>query len=116
MTSVAFAPAAFLWDKIKNQVISSFEKFGTICSIAIGRWTILTFIKNLLFNCFNCCLIRQVSEGLINSLLILTNSSTYLLRKMKKDSNNSPRSENATTLKKIQKKKKEPQNYANFEH
>ena len=62
-------------------------------------WTILTFLKNLLFNCFNCCLIRQVSEGLTNSLLTLTNHSTYLLRKMKKDSNNSPKDENAKTFK-----------------
>ena len=96
---------SFPWDKIKNQVISSFEKFGTICSIAMGMWTILTFIKNLLFNCFNCCLIRQVSEGLINSLLIFTNPSTYLLRKMKKDFNNSPKGENATTFKNNPKEK-----------
>ena len=68
-------------------------------------WTILTFIKNLLFNCFNCCLIRQVSEGLINSLLILTNPSTYLLRKMKKDSNNSLKGEDATTFKNNPKEK-----------
>ena len=63
-------------------------------------WTILTFIKNLLFNCFNCCLIRQVSEGLINSLLILTNPSTYLLRKMKKDSKKPQDDEEATPFKK----------------
>ena len=62
-------------------------------------------IKNLLFNCFNCCLIRQVSEGLLNSLLILANPATYLLRKMMKDSNNSPKAEDATTFKNNPKEK-----------
>ena len=102
---------SFPWDKIKNQIISSFEKFGTICSIAIGMWTILTFIKNLLFNCFNCCLIRQVSEGLINSLLILTNPSTYLLRKMKKDSKKPQDDEEATPFKKQKEQKRSSELY-----
>ena len=33
-------------------------------------------------------MIRQVSEGIVNSLLLLTNPSTYLIRKMKKKSEN----------------------------
>ena len=33
-------------------------------------------------------MIRQVSEGMVNSLLLLTNPSTYLIRKMKKKSEN----------------------------
>ena len=33
-------------------------------------------------------MIRQVSEGVVNSLLLLTNPSTYLIRKMKKKSEN----------------------------
>ena len=39
------------------------------------------------------------------SYLILTNPSTYLLRKMKKYSDNSPKSENATTFKNNPKEK-----------
>ena len=39
-------------------------------------------------NCINCLMIRQVSEGIVNSLLLLTNPSTYLIRKMKKKSEN----------------------------
>ena len=42
---------AFLWGQIKSQIITSFEKFGTICSITIGIWTIINFIKNIMFNC-----------------------------------------------------------------
>ena len=77
---------AFPWNQIKSQIITSFEKFGTICSIAIGIWTIINFIKNIMFNCWNCFLIKQISEGVMNSILLLTNPSTYLLKKMKKDS------------------------------
>ena len=76
---------AFPWNQIKSQIITSFEKFGTICSIAIGIWTIINFIKNIMFNCWNCFLIKQIREGVINSILLLTNPSTYLLKKMKKD-------------------------------
>ena len=75
-------------NKIKNQILSSFEKFGTFCSIVIGIWTIINLIKNFMFNCTNCLMIRQVSEGVVNSLLLLTNPSTYLIRKMKKKSEN----------------------------
>ena len=79
---------SFPWNKIKNQILSSFEKFGTFCSIGIGIWTIINLIKNFMFNCINCLMIRQVSEGMVNSLLLLTNPSTYLIRKMKKKSEN----------------------------
>ena len=53
---------SFPWNKIKSQIITSFEEFGTICSIAIGIWTIINFIKNLMFCCFNCFLIKQISK------------------------------------------------------
>ena len=79
---------SFPWNKIKNQILSSFEKFGTFCSIVIGIWTIINLIKNFMFNCINCPMIRQVSEGVVNSLLLLTNPSTYLIRKMKRKSEN----------------------------
>ena len=41
-----------------------------------------------MFNCISCLMIRQVSEEIVNSLLLLTNPSTYLIRKMKKKSEN----------------------------
>lgn len=40
-----------------------------------------------------------------NPLLILTNPSSYLIRKLKKDLNNTQRDENVTTFKKNQKEK-----------
>merc|ERR1712240_59879 len=55
---------AFPWNKIKSQIITSFEKFGMICSIVIGIRTIINFIKNVMFNCLNCFLIRKISEGI----------------------------------------------------
>merc|ERR1712074_400132 len=57
----------FPWNKIKNQILLSFEIFGTFCSIGIGIWTIINLIKNFMFNCINCLLIRQVSEVIVNS-------------------------------------------------
>ena len=90
---------SFPWNKIKSQIITSFEKFGTICSIAIGIWTIINFIKNVMFDCLNCLLIRPISEGIVNSILLLTNLSTYLLKKMKKDSKNSQNDDDAILFK-----------------
>ena len=97
--------SAFPWDQIKSQIITSFEKFGTICSITIGVWTIINFIKNIMFNCWNCFLIKQISEGVMNSILLLTNPSTYLLKKMKKDSKNSQNDDDAAPFKGRQKDK-----------
>ena len=42
---------------------------------------------------------------MVNSLLLYTNPSIFLLRKMKKDSNNSPKAEDATTFKNNPKEK-----------
>merc|ERR1711873_217201 len=39
----------FPWSAFKNQIVGTLEKFRTFCSIAIGVWTIINFIKkNLL--------------------------------------------------------------------
>ena len=83
----------------KNQIVGTLEKFGTFCSIAIGVWTIINFIKNFWFCFCNCFLIRGISESLVNSLLLLINPSTYLL-KVKKDSKNPQDDEEATPFKK----------------
>ena len=58
-----------------------------------------------MFHCLNCFLIRQISEGVVNSILLLTNPSTYLLKKMKKDSKNSQNDDDATPFKNQQKGK-----------
>ena len=60
------------------------QKFGTISSVAIRIWTIINFTKNIIVNCWNCFLIKQIREGVINSILVLTNPSTNLLKKIKK--------------------------------
>ena len=96
---------AFRWNKIKRQIIVSLEKIGMICSIAFGIWTMINFIKNEIFNCLKCFVNRQISEGVVNSILLVTNPSTYLLKKMKKDSENSQNDDDATPFKGQQKEK-----------
>lgn len=95
----------FPWNKINSQIITSLEKFEMISSIAIGIWTIINFIKNLMFNCFNCFLIKQISEGVVNSKLQLTNSSTYLLKKREKRFQISQNDYDATPFKNKQKER-----------
>ena len=50
-------------------------------------------------------MIKQISEGVINSILLLTNPSTYLSKKMKKDLKNSQNDDDATPFKGQQKEK-----------
>ena len=89
----------FPWSAVKNQIVGTLEKFGTFCSIAIGVYTIINFLKNFCFCFCNCFLIRGISESLVNSLLLLINPSTYLL-KVKKDSKKPQDDEEATPFKK----------------
>jgi len=58
-----------------------------------------------MFNCLNCFLIRQISQGVVNSILLLTNPSTYLLKEIKKDSKNSQNDDDASPFKNQQKEK-----------
>ena len=95
---------AFPWSAIKNQIVGTLEKFGTFCSIAIGVWTIINFIKKFCFCFCNCFLIRGISESLVNPLLLLINPSTYLL-KVKKDSKNSQDDKDTAPFKGRQKEK-----------
>ena len=95
----------FPWSSIKNQIVGTLEKFGTFCSIAIGVWTIINFMKNVCF-CFGIFFsIRGISENIVNSVLLLINPYTYIL-KMKKESKNSQDDEEATAFKKQKEKEK----------
>merc|ERR1711873_153086 len=79
-SNVENAFPTFPWSAFKNQIVGTLEKFGTLCSIAIGVSTVNNFLKKFCFCFCNCFLIRGISESLVNSLLLLINPSTYLLK------------------------------------
>lgn len=58
-------------------------------------------------------MIRQISKGMTNFLLLLIIPSSYMIRKMKKDSNIGGEDENAT-FQKIQNRKLENHNHKNY--
>ena len=104
-------------DSIKKMVVNKFIMFGNVCSILVGIFTTINFIKMIISTSMNCIMLRRVGAGLQDICKFTVSTSTFLLKKIpeyhlerkiwKPVSNNTPK-ENLLQLKKLNEQKLGP--------
>ena len=57
-----------------------FVWFGRLCSIAIGIYSIFSFIKTLISNVVNCILLKRIGGGILDSCKFTMFPTTFILK------------------------------------